>query len=201
MESDMTRRGFLLAGAALAALIALPRASYALDTGAARALVDSVVAEINRVINSGKSEGAMYGEFRQIFMRYADVPTIARSTLGPEARQASPQQLAAFTEAFSIYMARKYGARFREFIGGEIVVRNAQPVNTFVEVNGQAVLRGQAPFAVTFLVSDRSGSVKFFDLLIEGISLLKTERTEIGAMLDARRGNIDQLTADLRGGA
>lgn len=197
----MTRRGFLLAGAALAALMALPRASHALDTGAARALVDSVVAEINQVINSGKSESAMYGEFRQIFMRYADVPTIARSTLGPEARQASQQQLAAFTEAFSIYMARKYGARFREFIGGEIVVRNAQPVNTFVEVNGQAVLRGQAPFAVTFLVSDRSGRVKFFDLLIEGISLLKTERTEIGAMLDARRGNIDQLTADLRGGA
>jgi phospholipid transport system substrate-binding protein len=201
MESDMTRRGFLLAGAALAALMALPRVSHALDTGAARSLVDSVVAEINRVINSGRSESAMYGEFRQIFTRYADVPTIARSTLGPEARQASRQQLAAFTEAFSIYMARKYGARFREFIGGEIVVRNAQPVNNFVEVNGQAVLRGQAPFAVTFLVSDRSGSVKFFDLLIEGISLLKTERTEIGAMLDARRGNIDQLTADLRGGA
>ena len=201
MESDMTRRGFLLAGVALAALMALPRASHALDTGAARALVDSVVAEINRVINSGRSESAMYGEFRQIFTRYADVPTIARSTLGPEARQASPQQLAAFTEAFSIYMARKYGARFREFIGGEIVVRNAQPVNNFVEVQGQAVLRGQAPFAVTFLVSDRSGSVKFFDLLIEGISLLKTERTEIGAMLDKRRGNIDQLTQDLRGGA
>ena len=197
----MTRRGFLLAGAAFAALLALPRASHALDTGTARTLVDSVVAEINRVINSGRSEQAMYGDFRQIFTRYADVPTIARSTLGPEARQASPQQLAAFTDAFSIYMARKYGARFREFIGGEIVVRNAQPVNTFVEVQGQAVLRGQAPFAVTFLVSDRSGSVKFFDLLIEGISLLKTERTEIGAMLDKRRGNIDQLTQDLRGGA
>jgi phospholipid transport system substrate-binding protein len=59
-------------------------------------------------------------------------------------------------------------------------------------------LRGQPPFAVTFLVSDRSGQDKFFDLLIEGISLLKTERTEIGAMLDRRRGNIDQLTQDLR---
>ena len=40
MESDMTRRGFLLAGAALAALVALPRASQALDTGTARGLVD-----------------------------------------------------------------------------------------------------------------------------------------------------------------
>ena len=32
-------------------------------------------------------------------------------------------------------MARKYGARFREFIGGEIEVRNAQPVKSFVEVH------------------------------------------------------------------
>ena len=39
-------------------------------------------------------------------------------------------------------------------------------------------------------------SAGFFDLLIEGISLLKTERTEIGAMLDRRRGSIDQLIAE-----
>jgi phospholipid transport system substrate-binding protein len=200
-ESDMTRRSFLSTGVAFAALLALPLPAHALDTGAARALVDAVVADINRTISSGRSEQAMYGDFRQIFVRYADVPTIARSTLGPAARQASQQQLAAFTDAFSIYMARKYGARFREFIGGEIVVRDAKPVNNFVEVQGQAVLRGQAPFAVAFRVSDRSGQVKFFDLLIEGISLLTTERTEIGAMLDQRRGNIDQLTRDLRGGA
>jgi phospholipid transport system substrate-binding protein len=95
-------------------------------------------------------------------------------------------------------MARKYGARFREFIGGQIVVRDARAVKSFFEVQATAELRGQAPFAVTFLVSDRSGQDKFFDLLIEGISLLKTERTEIGAMLDRRRGDIDALVQDLR---
>jgi phospholipid transport system substrate-binding protein len=110
--------------------------------------------------------------FRAALQRYADVPTIARSALGPEARSASPQQLAAFSDAFAGYMARKYGARFREFIGGEIVVRGVAPVQSFVEVQATAELRGHAPFAVTFLVSDRSGQPKFFDLLIEGISLL-----------------------------
>ncbi len=60
-------------------------------------------------------------------------------------------------------------------------------------------LRGEPPFEVTFLVSDRSGGNRFFDLLIEGISLLRTERTEIGAMLDRRGGDIDALIADLRG--
>jgi phospholipid transport system substrate-binding protein len=198
MESDMTRRRYLAAGVAAAALAAFPLPSFALDAAGARRLVDTVVADINRVINSGRSESAMYADFERLFVRYADVPTIARSTLGPEARQASPQQLSAFTDAFAGYMARKYGARFREFIGGQIVVRDSRPVQSFYEVQATAELRGQAPFAVTFLVSDRSGQDKFFDLLIEGISLLKTERTEIGAMLDRRRGNIDALVQDLR---
>jgi len=47
-------------------------------------------------------------------------------------------------------------------------------------------------------VSDRSGQDLFFDMVIEGISLRLSERTEIGAMLDRRRGDIDGLIQDLR---
>jgi phospholipid transport system substrate-binding protein len=195
----MNRRRLLTAGLAAAAIAGAPAPSLALDVAEARQLVDRLVADINAIINSGRSEQAMYAEFERLFVRYADVPTIARSTLGPQARAASPQQMAAFTDAFAGYMARKYGARFREFIGGRIVVRDARAVKSFFEVQATAELRGQAPFAVVFLVSDRSGQDRFFDLLIEGISLLTTERTEIGAMLDRRRGNIDQLVQDLRG--
>jgi phospholipid transport system substrate-binding protein len=34
-------------------------------------------------------------------------------------------------------------------------------------------------------------------MFIEGVNLLLTERTEIGAMLDARKGNLNQLIKDL----
>jgi len=47
------------------------------------------------------------------------------------------------------------------------------------------------------MVSDRSGKDKFFDLLIEGISLLKAERAEIGAVLDRVGGDVDKLTQEL----
>jgi phospholipid transport system substrate-binding protein len=50
---------------------------------------------------------------------------------------------------------------------------------------------------VSFRVSDRSGQNLFFDIIIEGISLLSSERVEIGALLDARKGNIATLTRDL----
>ncbi len=197
MASNLSRRA-VSAGLLAGVLATMAAPASALNDVQARALIDRVVADINRVINSGKSESAMYGDFERIFTRYADVPTIARSTLGPDARRASQQQMRAFETAFTQYISRKYGKRFREFIGGEIIVRSAVAVKSFYEVRSVADLRGQAPFDVTFLVSDRSGRDQFFDLLIEGISLLKTERTEIGAMLDRRRGDIDLLVQDLR---
>lgn len=180
-----------------AALIAAPLA-YAQTEDSARKLIDAAVGDISKTINSGKSEGAMQKDFERIFKKYADVPTIARSALGPPARSASKTQLTAFNNAFTGYIARKYGSRFRDFIGAEIEVTGSRKVKSFQEVSATAKLKGKAPFAISFMVSDRSGSDKFFDLLIEGISLLKSERAEIGAMLDKRKGNVDALIADLK---
>ncbi|MDH3265147.1 MAG: ABC transporter substrate-binding protein, partial [Paracoccaceae bacterium] len=195
--SDLTRRG-VLAGIAAGAVVTLARPAAALSVPEARGLIDRVVAEVNSIISSGRSEAAMIGDFERLFARYADVPVIARSVLGPAARQASVAQMRAYTAAFQGYIARKYGKRFREFIGGRIVVNAARQVRTFYEVNTQVHLRGKAPFEVLWLVSDRSGRDLFFNLVIEGVSMLAAERTEVQAMLDRRRGDIAGLTADLQ---
>jgi phospholipid transport system substrate-binding protein len=197
MPNDLTRRG-LLACIAAGAAVSLARPAAALSVDEARALIDRVVGDINAVIGSGKSENAMLADFERIFARYADVPIIARSALGPAARTAGAAELRAYTEAFQGYIARKYGRRFREFIGGRIEVNDAHPVKTYFEVISTAHLRGEPPFEVRFLVSDRSGRDLFFNLIIEGVNMLATERTEIGAMLDRRRGDLAAMTQDLR---
>ncbi len=50
---------------------------------------------------------------------------------------------------------------------------------------------------VEWLVSDRPGRVVVADIVIEGISMLVTEREQIAGMLEARGGNVDKLIADL----
>lgn len=194
------RRRALLAGGAVSAGLWLagvaPAAAFTVDQ--ARALIDRAIGEVNATINSGKSEEAMLKDFERIFARYADVPTIARSALGPAARSASAAQLSTFTEAFRIYIARKYGRRFREFIGGEIEVTGAQPLKSYFEVLTIAKLRGRSPFDMRWHVSDRSGKQLFFNIIIEGVNMLAAERTEIGSMLDRRQGDIAALAADLR---
>jgi phospholipid transport system substrate-binding protein len=196
-SKQLIRRNFLLSGIATAGLMALPLPVLALTEAGARGLVDQLVGEINGVIASGKSESAMIRDFEKIFVRYADVPIMARYALGNDARSASAAQMRAFTTAFQGYISRKYGRRFREFIGGKVEVQSARKIKSGYEIRSTAILKGEAPFEVTFLVSDKSGKNLFFNMFIEGVNLLLTERTEIGAMLDRRKGNIDQLIADL----
>ncbi len=193
----MNRRSVFIGGAAIAAGFA-GHGAFAFTDADAKALINRVVADINGIINSGRSEAAMFGQFEQVFRRYADVPNVARATLGRDARSATPAQLSAFAEVFAVYISRKYGRRFREFIGGEIQVISAAPVKRWFEVQTVTRLQGQAPFSVVFRVSDRSGRDLFFDIVIEGISLVRTEQTEIGALLDQNRGDIDAMIQDLR---
>jgi phospholipid transport system substrate-binding protein len=131
-------------------------------------------------------------------MRYADVPTIARSALGPAARSASKAQLSSFTKAYQGYVSRKYGRRFREFIGGKIEVKDARAIKSYFEVISTAYLQGEAPFDLRWHVSDKSGKNLFFNIIIEGVNMLASERTEIGALLDKNGGNLDALIAELQ---
>ncbi|WP_294615148.1 MlaC/ttg2D family ABC transporter substrate-binding protein [Roseovarius sp.] len=198
MTSNLSRRHVLTTGLVLGGLATLPTGVLALNDARARTLVDAIVSDINRVIASGKPLSAMIADFERIFTRYADVNIIARSTLGADANRISSGQMAAFTQAFRSYIARKYGKRFNEFVGGRIEVNSVKQVKSWHEVKSTAYLRGEAPFEVSFLVSDRSGKDLFFDMIIEGISLRLSERTEVGAMLDRRNGDINALIQDLK---
>ena len=187
------RRSFLLGLASMA--VAGP--AFALDNDGATRLVDQLVSEINRATNSGNSQAKLIAAFEKIFEQYADVKIISRSALGPTARTASAEELDAFSRVFRGYLARKYGKRFQEYIGSAIVVKSTRNRGKFFEVGASVQVKGSEPFEVSFRVSDRSGRKLFFDIIIEGISLLSSERVEMGALLDERNGDIGQLTNDL----
>lgn len=195
-KTRFSRRHFLASATVTTGAVLLPLPALAFSTVDAEKLITKTVAEITKIINSGKSEAAMYRDFEGVLNKYADTSSIARSVLGPTARSASKSELNAFTKAFKTYLSRKYGSRFRQFIGGKIVVNKTQKVNKIFDVRCTSILQGEAPFEISFIVHSAAG--KFIDLQIEGISLLKSERAEIGAMLDQAGGSISKLTANLR---
>ena len=193
--SCLPTRRRLMAGVAGLAALAMTGPALAFSVDEARALIVKVVSDVQKIIDSGKSEAAMLKDFEGIFARYGDTSVIGQLVLGPDGRSASSSQKRAFARAFQVYISHKYGRRFREFIGARIEIGASRKVKSVYEVSTQTIYPGKAPIDVIYVVSERSG--RFIDLKIEGISLIKSERAEIGAMLDKRRGDLDRLIADL----
>ena len=194
-NNNFTRRTFL--ASALSAWM-LPLTTLAMTTDQATDLVKRAVSEINYIISSGKSDEWIMRSFESIFDSFGDVNTIARYALGREARRLSDAEIQSFTKAFKVYISHKYGSRFREFIGGQIDVKSSRKVKQFFEVKAKAVIKNQDPLELIFLVSDRSGKPLFFNIYVEGINLLLTERSEIGALMDRNGGDIKATIKKLR---
>ena len=183
---------------AILASLFLTGPALALTKFEAESLIDKLTSDIFLVINSGKTEKIMLRDFERIFAKYADVPVIARSSLGFARRGASKSQIKSYTKVFQGYMARKYGKRFREFIGADIKVIKSHKSKRGFLVDSTVTFKGKRPFLVQWQVSDASGRNLMFDIIIEGISMLRLEREEVGAMLDRRGGNINKLIAHLK---
>ena len=96
------------------------------------------------------------------------------------------------------YVARKYGRRFQEFLGSRIEVGAARPLKSFWTVDSTAYLNGRSPMRVEWHISDKTGQPRFFNLIIEGVNMLASEREEITAMLARRKGDMAALIADLQ---
>jgi phospholipid transport system substrate-binding protein len=157
--------------------------------------VQRVIDDVFEIINSGQSEAQILRRFKRVFTSYADIDIIARSVLGPPYRTLGPSDQQRFSDAFGNYLSNKYGRQFREFTGSTITITRVRDAGAKgVLVSSQVRQSGQSPYALDWQVSDRSGQVKLINLIIEGISLLTSEREEVRSMLDARRGNVAELT-------
>ena len=194
----MTRRALLGISVALAGTLGLPGRSWALTAVGAERLVSGLVRELMSLINLGFPESRMFQEFEALLDRYADMPIIAQSVLGPAWRTASAMQRRNFTNVLGSYIARKYGRQFRDLIGVSIDVTGARAIRNFFEVTSVIRMQGEAPYDLIWLVSEGSGQPRVFNIIVAGVNLRTTEAEEVGAILDRNRGNIDAMIDELR---
>ncbi|MEL7214971.1 MAG: ABC transporter substrate-binding protein [Pseudomonadota bacterium] len=165
----------------------------------AEALTETIVEEMLVFIDSDMSLEGKVSEFQKLLLKRADMPTIARFTLGVTWRTTSEAQQTAYKAAFDGYIANKYGRQFTRFDNQTIdIVSSFDAGRRGIVVMTEFDQKdGSEPIRVEWQYSDRSGSPKLVDLIVEGVSLLSSERQEIGAKLERYNGNVDRLIEDL----
>ena len=197
-SNEVTRRSFIAGSLVTVALPFLSTKARAATTSQAEKLIFEVVGIVQDLINSGKPEASMIQSFEGLFRKYGHVQTISRSVLGPAWNSASAAEQKAYVGALQGYLARKYGKHFRSFIGASIEVVGSKDFGR-KGIIVETVVKSPsfAPTTVEWHVVDAGGQLRFFDMYIEGVKLISTERSEIRALLDRNGGSVGQLAQAL----
>lgn len=194
----ISRRAVLSGAASVAVSSFIPSIALALNEEIAVRMLRKVLADVDTIINSGKPLEQMLVDFEAIFRDYGEVPLIAKAVLGAPGRLATKSELSAYIRAFQGYLSRKYGRQFRDFAGAKMFVQGSRDAGSKGVLVQTIVDRPSDPMVeFEWWVIEINGKPKIFDLKIEGISMIASERTEIGALLESFQGDISKMTAHL----
>lgn len=190
--------------AIVAAMFSLtPNLSHAFSVDDATAHVQVTIDEVSALVDSAGDTASKAATLREIMERRAAMPQIARFAAGSAWRGMNEDQQARFVAAFSKFVSGVYAARFQDYATSGNSAKSFK-FGTVIDAGRKGILvkttitrTGEAPVNVEWLVSDQPGHILIADIVIEGVSMLVTQREEIGGMLEARRGDVEKLIADL----
>ncbi len=196
----MIRRRFLAITLACAALFSLPAGVAGADDrqAAASGLIDRMIADLQAFLatDTGDVE-ARSAEIDRVLSSYFEMDSITRFSAGQYWRAANADQRA------------EYSALFREVLCGTIV-RNFDQLNGLAYSPGTTTAKGdkfvivggtfsdttgaRPPVAVNWRVLTREGNPpRVFDIEIENLSLLVTQKQENVAVIRKNKGQFGAL--------
>jgi phospholipid transport system substrate-binding protein len=177
--------------------------AYAADTPAAPTAAASALGPQELVENSAKrmlqeldANRAMYVHdpakvdalVANVLLPNFDTEYSARLVLGQNWRTATPDQRKRFVDAFYHSLLRNYGAALVDFTADRFVVLpyKADPGDTMATVRTEVKKSSGDKVAVNFSLRKTDGVWKAWDVVIEGISYVKSFRTDFGAEIQQK---------------
>lgn len=188
----MNRRIWL---AALSVLVALPLfANEATDTRLAPdALVKKVAQQTLADLSVNRAEYRKDpSKVRQLvdknMLPYFDTNYAAQLVLAKHWRTATPEQRKRFVEAFYQSMLQNYGAALLEFTPDrlDILPFQGKPEDTVATVRSTVRRDNGSKAAVNYSLRKTADGWKAYDVQIEGVSYVKSFRTDFGAEIQQK---------------
>ena len=195
----MITRRFLLT--ALGLLIAMASPAGAPDVAAAdpSLFMSEMWKRAVEILGKKASQTERLARFRELFQANFDGPGIARFVLGRYWRSASEDERQEFLNLFEDYVVFVYGTRFSSLNGETLKIRGNRAEEGGVIVSTDMVSPGgETPVKIDWRLVSDSGVFKINDVVIEGISMMVTQRSEFASVIQRHGGQVSGLLSLMR---
>src|SRR5690606_18807952 len=198
----LNRRDLLAGGSASAAMVLMSFAAtpaWSLTAEQARGHVETTIDELVSLLRTPGAPESRAPRLRAIMESRGNLPRVAQFSAGRVWREMTPSQQQRYVDAFANYVSKIYARRFSEYSGNPDI-RIGQVVDAGQKgflVQTPIHVQGSQPIDVSWLIDDRGGRVEITDIVIEGVSMVATQREEIAGMFQSRGQDVDALIAAL----
>lgn len=133
--------------------------------------------------------------FAKLFTEDFDVPTIGRFVLGRFWRTMTPEQQAEYLDTFKRYVVWVYSTRFSGYSGQGFDVLGSKPVEEGANLVSSRITStdGSQPIQIDWRVIKVDGAYKITDVVVEGVSMLVTQRQEFSSIINQNGGKVQPL--------
>jgi phospholipid transport system substrate-binding protein len=200
------RRQLIFASAALLSALLPGRAARCLPSAAAaEVVVQRLVEQVWQLLaERGDSPEIDRNHLLSALDQGTDLSLLGRLVLGRYWRDASPGQRSEYLQLFRRYMLQTFIQRLRQYAGTDMshpgerfqIIASRPVGERDILVQSRVAPPTSQPLRVDWRLRERPGEPVIIDLIVEGISLLVTQRSEFAAVLE--RGGVEGLLAELR---
>lgn len=167
----------------------------------AKAFIENLAQQaISTVAQRDLSDGERNDRFRRLFVASFDLPQISQFVLARYWRTATPEQQQEFIKEFQELQVLNWAQRFKNYKGENLEVSSStKDGDKGFAVDSKLNHPPAQPVPVQWKlhVAD-DGQLRITDIVVEGVSMAITQRSDYNSMLQGNGGKIDGLLSALR---
>ncbi len=196
----LARRSILATAAVLALGLTFAQPAAAVSPDVASQYIRKLGAEaISVLADKSKTQADREAIFQKLFVQSFDIDEISQFVLGRYWRTASEAQRAEYQKLFQTFIVSSYAAKLGQYSGEKFTVREGRVDDGDVVVSSQVERTdGGPPVRVDWRLKGPDNAPKIIDVVVEGVSMRLTHRSEFATVIQNNGGNVDALLTALR---
>mgnify|MGYP001200041350 CR=1 FL=1 len=158
--------------------------------------VQSTVNRASQILSKNISKEEKINKLKMIAKETVDIKGIGFYTLGSARKNLNDDQKKEYIKLFEKYFLKSFSSRLAEYTNPEIEVNNKQILNkNYTIVNSLLVGTADRPeVKIDWRIYTKDPNNPLIrDLIIEGLSLARTQKEEFSSILNSNDGDINAL--------
>tara|TARA_B100001057_G_scaffold498281_1_gene604803 strand:- start:58 stop:648 length:591 start_codon:yes stop_codon:yes gene_type:complete len=158
--------------------------------------VQSTVNRASKVLADNISKKEKIEKLKSIALETVDIKGIGLYTLGSARKSLNDSQKKKYQDLFKGYFLKSFASRLAEYTNPEIDVKGKEILNTnYTIVNSLLLAKDDRPeIKIDWRIYTKNPDNPLIrDLIIEGLSLARTQKEEFASILNSNNGDVEVL--------